>query len=54
MMYQVEVVGFGFAIREPYAVEQAHNLLVKCVEKMMQAFNEDERVRPYLIPTSAF
>jgi hypothetical protein len=49
MMNCVELGGFGFQIREPHTLEEAQLLAIDCAETMIRAFNEDEKVRPYLI-----
>lgn len=47
-MYQVEKLALMFRCEYPIDVEQGRRWLIAAVQELMNAMNEDERIRPYL------
>ena len=48
MMDCVRMVGFSFEINRPVSRDEARYLIVDCVEELLKAFNENEKIRPFL------
>ena len=45
----VRMVGFSFQINRPVSRDEARYLIVDCVEELLKAFNENEKIRPFLM-----
>jgi len=45
----VRMVGFSFEINRPVSRDEARYLIVDCVEELLKAFNENEKIRPFLM-----
>ena len=49
MLREIQVLGLSFYYYQPVDILEGRALLVKAVDTMLQAVNEEPRIRPYLV-----
>ncbi len=48
MMENVEMIGLDFSSEKPFSIEQARKLIVDVTEELLQVYNSNEQIRPFL------
>ncbi len=49
MIECVRIIGFDFSIYRIIDQDQARCIIVDCVEELLKAFNENQKIRPFLL-----